>query len=187
MAMTAWSPKGGHQTDLGLRERPHLLPVDHYGADDHAFLEQRYREEGTRLQPFYSQDPERVTFLGVAVGEQVRDVHRLPKPCELAEATVGARPDASEGILNARLLALVGGHAPYALLVLQKQAAQVRIAKPDRLFEDGLEHRLHVGRRGADDLENPRRRRLLFERLLGLVEQARVLDRDHRLVGKGAK
>ena len=34
-------------------------------------------------------------------------------------------------------------------------------------------------------LQDLARRRLLLERLLGLVEQAHVLDRDHRLVGEG--
>ena len=50
---------------------------------------------------------------------------------------------------------------------------------------DGLEHRLHVRRRTGDDLEDLGRRRLPLERLLGLVEQPRVLDRDHGLVGEG--
>jgi hypothetical protein len=47
-----------------------------------------------------------------------------------------------------------------------------------------VEHRLHV--RG--ELRSPSdlgRRRLPLERLLRLVEQAHVLDRDHRLVGEG--
>ena len=44
-----------------------------------------------------------------------------------------------------------------------------------------------VGDRAADDLQHRGRRRLLLERLLGLVEEARVLDRDHRLVGEGAQ
>ncbi len=52
-------------------------------------------------------------------------------------------------------------------------------------LHDGLEHRLRVRRRAADDLQDLRGRGLLLERLLGLVEQAHVLDRDHRLVGEG--
>ena len=34
-------------------------------------------------------------------------------------------------------------------------------------------------------LQDLRGRRLPLERFLGLVEQARVLDRDHRLLGEG--
>ena len=48
----------------------------------------------------------------------------------------------------------------------------------------GVEHRLRVGDRAADDAQDLGGRRLALERLLGLVEQARVLDRDHRLVGE---
>ena len=54
-----------------------------------------------------------------------------------------------------------------------------------RALGDRVEHRLHVGRRAADDAQDLGRRGLLLERLLGLVEQAHVLDRDHRLVGEG--
>ena len=46
-------------------------------------------------------------------------------------------------------------------------------------------HRLHVGRRAGDHLQDLGGRGLPLERLLGLVEQAHVLDRDHRLVGEG--
>ena len=54
-----------------------------------------------------------------------------------------------------------------------------------QLCDDRVEHRLRVGDRAADDAQDLGRRRLLLERLLGFVEQARVLDRDHRLVGEG--
>jgi len=49
---------------------------------------------------------------------------------------------------------------------------------------DRVENGLHVGRRPADDLQDVRRRGLLFERFLGLVEQPRVLDRYDCLVGE---
>ena len=57
-----------------------------------------------------------------------------------------------------------------------------------------LENRLDIGRRGGDDLEHVGAPGLVGQRLgeiarlrLHLVEQPSVLDRDHRLVGKGAK
>src|SRR5882724_2353115 len=50
-----------------------------------------------------------------------------------------------------------------------------------------IEHRLHVGGRGGDDLQDVGRGGLALQRLAGLVEQTRVLDRDHRLVGEGLK
>ena len=62
----------------------------------------------------------------------------------------------------------------------------------DTAFHDRIEHRLHVGRRAADDPQDLRGRGLLVERLgdlavarLQLLEQPRVLDRDHCLIGEG--
>ena len=49
---------------------------------------------------------------------------------------------------------------------------------------DRLEHRLNVAGRPADDAQDGRGRGLPLERLARLVEQAHVLDRDHRLVGE---
>ena len=50
---------------------------------------------------------------------------------------------------------------------------------------DRLEHRLHVRRRACDDFEDVSCGRLSFERVLCLIEQARILDGDDSLVGEG--
>src|SRR5205823_14095475 len=63
--------------------------------------------------------------------------------------------------------------------------APVRRADRDRLLEHGLEDRVQVERRSADDLEHVRRRRLLLQGVLRLVEEADVLDRDRSLAGEG--
>src|SRR5688500_19896030 len=47
-------------------------------------------------------------------------------------------------------------------------------------LEDFLEHGLGIRDGARDRAENFRRSLLPFERLLGLVEQARVLDRDRK-------
>ncbi len=57
--------------------------------------------------------------------------------------------------------------------------------QPKPAVHDRLEHRLRVRRRTSDHAEHLRGRGLPLERLLGLVEQAHVLDRDYRLVGEG--
>ena len=44
---------------------------------------------------------------------------------------------------------------------------------------------LRVGDRAADHLQDLGRGGLPLERFLGLVEQPRILDRDHGLVGEG--
>src|SRR6187551_626681 len=54
-----------------------------------------------------------------------------------------------------------------------------------RAFDDGVEHRLHVRRRAADDAEHLRRRRLMLQRLAQFgvalsefAEESHVLDSD---------
>ena len=56
--------------------------------------------------------------------------------------------------------------------------------KPLGAFRDRFEYRLHVRRRAGDHLEDVGRRSLPLQRLLRLVEQPRVLDGDHGLVGE---
>ena len=58
-------------------------------------------------------------------------------------------------------------------------------------LNDRVEHRLQIGRRAADDVENIAvavwcsRDRSIVGARLQLVEQPDVFDRDHRLVGEG--
>ena len=64
--------------------------------------------------------------------------------------------------------------------------------QPRRAGHDGVEHRLHVRGRASDHSQDVGGSRLLLERLgqigvsrLELLEQAHVLDGDHRLVREG--
>ena len=57
-------------------------------------------------------------------------------------------------------------------------------AQPGRRLDQSVENRLQVERRAADDLENIGGGGLLLERLTQLLQQTRIFDRDHRLVGK---
>ena len=64
-------------------------------------------------------------------------------------------------------------------------------ANPGGALDDGVEHRLHVRGRAADDAEHLGRCRLMLQglaqfrvALLQFFEQAHVLDGDHGLVGK---
>ena len=66
----------------------------------------------------------------------------------------------------------------------QPERAAGRIAQPHRILDDGVEHGRQVAGRRVDDLQHFGRRGLSLERLLGLVEHARVLDRNHRLVSE---
>jgi len=51
-------------------------------------------------------------------------------------------------------------------------------------FDERVEDRLQVERRAADQLENVRRGRLLFQRLACLCDESRILHSDDRLRGE---
>ena len=65
--------------------------------------------------------------------------------------------------------------------MLALSASQNRAAK----IQEGLQHRLQIEGRPADDFEHIGSSGLLLERLAQLVEQPRVLDGDYGLVGEG--
>src|SRR5437879_1481942 len=63
---------------------------------------------------------------------------------------------------------------------------------PSSALDDGIEHRLHIRRRAADDGEHLARCRLMLQRFaqfriafLDLLEQPYVFNSDDRLVGEG--
>ena len=58
--------------------------------------------------------------------------------------------------------------------------------QPHRPLQYRIEHRRQITRRGIDDLQHLGGRSLLLQRLALLGHQTRVLDRYHRLIGKGA-
>ena len=71
--------------------------------------------------------------------------------------------------------------------VAQADGAIVGATEFDGRGDQRVEHRLQIERRTADNFKHVGGRGLLFQRLLRLVEQPCVLDRDHRLVGEGAQ
>src|SRR5439155_6993808 len=63
---------------------------------------------------------------------------------------------------------------PDVLPVDQKDCAILRSTERLGVLRDRVEHWLHVGWRGGDRAQDLRDRRLAFERLLRLVEEANV-------------
>jgi len=79
------------------------------------------------------------------------------------------------------------------LAVAVHKAAEIGVTQPYRRLAHRIEHRLQIEGRAADDLEHIAGRGLVFERFfevaragLQFAEKPRVLNRDDRLVGKGA-
>ena len=78
--------------------------------------------------------------------------------------------------------------------LVESQHHVIDSANPCGALDDGVEHRLHVRGRAADDAEYLGGCRLMLQRFaqfrvafLDLFKQADVLDRDDRLVGEGFK
>src|SRR5262245_63490971 len=86
--------------------------------------------------------------------------------------------------------------SPYnqSVPISESQQHVINPTHPRGALHDSVEHRLHVGRRTADDPKHLGRRGLMLQRLaqfriafLDLFEQAHVCDGDHGLVGKSFK
>ena len=78
--------------------------------------------------------------------------------------------------------------------LVESQHHVINPTNPRRALDDGVEDRLHVRGRAADDAEHLGRCRLMLQglaqfcvALLDFLEQPHVFDGDHRLVGEGFK
>jgi hypothetical protein len=81
--------------------------------------------------------------------------------------------------------AQIGDNLVHVIAQIDGKGTKAGSAKPRCSFEDRVEHRLQVAGRIVDDFQDLRHRGLARQRLLGLVEQPRVLDGDDGLVGEG--
>src|SRR5262249_15062859 len=76
----------------------------------------------------------------------------------------------------------------------QKHDSIIGVANLARAFDNRLQRRTDVGRRGSDDLQDVAAASLIDQRLfkvtrfgLHLLKQLHVLDRNHSLIGEGAQ
>ena len=80
----------------------------------------------------------------------------------------------------------------HSVTLAESQHHVIDPANPSGALDDGVEDRLHVRRRAADDAKHLGRCRLMLQRLAQfrvalpeLTEEPHVLDGDDRLAGKG--
>src|SRR5262249_39609395 len=119
------------------------------------------------------------------VADNGRDLQRSSG--EHRSSDVGARIEwnrnALRQVLEARL-AFESRDLDHAV-AQQADEGKAGAEQAQQIAHDRLEHRLGVGGRAADRGQDFTGRGLPLERLLGLLEQPHVLDRDHRLVREG--
>src|SRR5215471_17219446 len=104
----------------------------------------------------------------------------------MARPTTEPRPG---GIGCCSMNALFGrkpviGDLPEHVAILARYADHVGLAEPRCRFPKGIENRLQVKGRAADNLEHVGGGSLLLQRLAQFVEQPGVLDGDNRLACK---
>ena len=82
----------------------------------------------------------------------------------------------------------------HSVPLAESQHHVINPTNPGGALDDGVEDRLHVRGRAADDAEHLGRCRLMLQRLaqfcialLDFFEQPHVLDGDHGLIGEGFK
>jgi hypothetical protein len=70
------------------------------------------------------------------------------------------------------------------ITLLTSYTGHISLAEARCRFDQRIENRVEVEGRAADHLEHVGGRSLLLQGFAKLAEQARVLDRDHRLAGE---
>src|SRR5262249_7374794 len=76
-------------------------------------------------------------------------------------------------------------HDVHQFTIKFNSAGEDSATEAARVRHDRVKNRLHISRRARDHPKDLARGRLLLQRLLRLVEQPHVLDRNGRLVGEG--
>src|SRR5262249_52400408 len=117
----------------------------------------------------------------------VGDVCDLLRVSDMVEDTGRAtrRNRIALAISGPRLRCIVQRDVPEYIAFVEQQVAEAGLADANGVLKHSLEHWLQFAGRAADDLEHLGGGRLLLQRLAQFSEQARVLDRDRGLVGKG--
>ncbi len=180
------------QLNLLIGERPHFLPIDDDGADQLSFLEHRHRQQRPDAGDFYTNDGKRIALLVRLFLPQVGDVDHLL--CQRNAAEAAARSRMEQLVLADVRIArrrVKHGDGPKCVVVTKKHIAEIRSADTGCVLQHGLENRLKIAGRAADDLEHVGGGGLLLQRfrkivgaLAQFVEQPRVLDGDDGLLGK---
>ena len=173
--------KGLEQLLLLVRERPWRLAQDDDRTDALALPQHRRHDHGVVADQI---DDAAHRGRRVAHRRCIVDLHDTPLTDHARRQGVVQR--LRKGVHERIERRAAPGHGVHQAIVFAQEDAELfaREQVPAAL-EDLVEHRRRVGNRAADHRQHLGGGGLLFQRFPGLVEQARVLDRDHGLVGEG--
>src|SRR6516162_1990469 len=179
--------KRRHQFDLLLGERPHLASHQCDDAGRRTFAQHRHTQQRADIGS--------LNKFGLVVGIY-RHIGDLNRRTFHYRSAYNRRPAAGNWVLGDILFEFrwESVHSNRAVTVLLRAIyrSHVGITQPGGRFDEGIQHRLQIEGRAADDFQHLRRGGLLFKRLaefaralLLRLEQPNVLDRNCRLIGKG--
>ncbi len=153
--------KGLKQSDLVLREGPRPSANDNNGAHGAALAQHRHREDTAEAAG--PRDVPRI----LRIVQHVLDVDNGPREDRAAGHHAAVRPHGERLLQRLEDLrcAVVMGRESHQLAVEAMRGAVQPAAETHGALHDGIENRLHVGRRLADHAQDLGGRRLLLQRL----------------------
>src|SRR5262249_6745625 len=179
--------EGAHQLDLPLGERLYPSARQHDDTDWRVFAQQRYTQGRSLLCHL-----DRLAQAVFRIACAVRDLYQASferDPAGDRAAGRGDRVDLEEGGKLRREAKRDRQSIRLAIATVDQH--HLGFAEPSGRLRNRVQDRLQIEGRAADDLQYVTGRGLIFERLfevararLQFAEQPRVLDRDHRLIGK---
>ena len=193
MAMTAWLAKCLQHCDLLVGERPGHKPHDAEQADrliaaHHGHDRDRAVAAGQEVLAPGGKFRRGIRHVGNIHDPAIKQgcaVHVIPRE--------GGTGNCASPRFDASRIRRGDGRGVDRVPVPERDADEGARKELQPALHDGVEHRLRVAERVADDLRISDGRRLLLQRLAEivgalaqLVEQARVLDRDDGLRGEGS-
>ena len=175
------------QFDLLVGEGTNLLAIDGDRADQLVLLEHGHDDLRARTRQPGRRGRDRLRGLVDAVDHGSRLQDAVEGIAGLWQEAA-ARPD--EIAIGRRRIEY--GRRVEGTVVVAVQHAELGLANARGVLQHGLEYRRQLAGRAGNDLQHLGGCGLLLQRFaqlararLHLVEQAHVLDRDHRLVGEG--
>ena len=182
--------EGLQQGDLALGERADLHPADQDRPERGPLAQERHAEGCSVAEAPLVGSPLRK--LGLVRFREVAKMDRLPIHNGPAGHRTAVDGDGLVAPGRKNRDRAVSRHCAERATIRAKDDGVLGVAESRGVLRNGVQHRLEVRRRTADNPEDLAGGGLLLQRLgqlsvpsLNLFEQADVLDGDHGLVGEG--
>src|SRR5262249_6688516 len=181
------------QLGLLVGEWQHLLAVYGDHADQFIFLEHWHAQIRANAALLDSGNAQRITFGVGSISRNISNMHDLLRLGGAAEAGSSARVEYrfTHPSLYIGWWRAIHGDSAESISFTQIHGAELGCADTRRILQHGLEHRLQLAGRTADNLQHLRGRGLLLQRftevvgaLTQLVKEPRILDGDDGLGGE---